>query len=315
MAEISAHIDPAVKFLKANDLVAIPTETVYGLSGNALNETSISKIFEVKRRPKFDPLIAHIGGIGALDNLVEEVPEKARQLAEKFWPGPLTLLLPKKDNVPDLLTSGSDRVAIRMPNHPLTLELLHQLNFPLAAPSANPFGYVSPTTAQHVADQLGQDIPYILNGGPCTIGLESSIVGFEGDEVVVYRLGGLPLEAITEVVGPVRVNLNKSSNPQAPGMLKSHYAPGKQVLLGELETLIKAHEDQRIGIISFDKNYGNFPQVILSVKGDMQEAAANLFKALRQLDSEEIDMILAEKVPDIGLGKAINDRLERAAAK
>lgn len=315
MAKIATHIAPAVKFLKANDLVAIPTETVYGLGGNAINETAISKIFEVKRRPKFDPLIAHIGHLDALDKLVTEVPEKATQLAKRFWPGPLTLLLPKRDDVPDLLTSGSDRVAVRMPKHPLTLDLLNQLEFPLAAPSANPFGYVSPTTAQHVNDQLGKDIPYILDGGTCTIGLESTIVGFEADEVIVYRLGGLPLEEIIDVVGPVQVHLNKSSNPQAPGMLKSHYSPGKPILLGDLGSLIKQHENQRIGIISFDKVYGSYPQVTLSPSGNMQQAAANLFKALRELDTTTIDMILAEKVPDIGLGKAINDRLERAAAK
>lgn len=315
MAEISTHIDTAVKYLKANDLVAIPTETVYGLGGNALNETAISKIFEVKRRPKFDPLIAHIADRNRLENLITDMPKKAQELAKQFWPGPLTLLLPKRNDVPDLLTSGSDRVAVRMPNHPLTLDLLNKLEFPLAAPSANPFGYVSPTTAKHVADQLGKDIPYILDGGPCSIGLESSIIGFEGDEVVIYRLGGLPLEAIIEAVGPVRVQLNKSSNPQAPGMLKSHYSPGKRVILGELGSLIRLHEHKRIGIISFDKSYGNFPQVVLSTSCNMQEAAANLFKALRELDSAPVDMILAEKVPDIGLGKAINDRLERAAAK
>ncbi|MDW3193322.1 MAG: L-threonylcarbamoyladenylate synthase [Cytophagales bacterium] len=315
MADISAHIDPAVKLLKANDLVAIPTETVYGLAGNALNETTISKIFAVKRRPKFDPLIAHVGDERMLEKLVHSFPEKAQRLAEKFWPGPLTLLLSKREDVPDLLTSGSERVAVRMPNHPLTLELLQQLDFPLAAPSANPFGYVSPTTAQHVADQLGPNIPYILDGGPCTIGLESSIVGFEGEDAIVYRLGGLPLEEIQKVIGPVKVNLNKSSNPQAPGMLKSHYSPGKPVILGEIEALINEHRDQQIGIIAFDKKYGNFPQVTLSTTGDMQEAAANLFKALRELDTDHVDVILAEQVPDHGLGRAINDRLERAAAK
>ncbi len=315
MAEIAAHIDPAVKYLKANDLVAIPTETVYGLGGNALNETAISKIFEVKRRPKFDPLIAHIGHLSSLEKLVTEVPEKAQQLAERFWPGPLTLLLPKKNDVPDLLTSGSDRVAIRMPNHPLTLDLLNQLEFPLAAPSANPFGYVSPTTAQHVNDQLGMDIPYILDGGTCTIGLESTIVGFEEGAAIVYRLGGLPLEDIMDVIGSVKVHLNKSSNPQAPGMLKSHYSPGKQVILGDIDSLIEKYEGHRIGVISYKKGYPTYPQVTLSASGNLQEAAANLFKALRVLDTSSIDIILAEKVPDIGLGKAINDRLERAAAK
>ncbi len=315
MAEISAHIDTALKHLVANDLVAIPTETVYGLAGNALNELAISRIFEVKRRPKFDPLIAHVGAFSTLDQLVRYIPEKARKLADQFWPGPLTLLLPKKQEVPDLLTSGSDRVAVRVPDHPLTLALLKKLDFPLAAPSANPFGYVSPTTAQHVADQLGEDIPYILDGGSCTIGLESSIVGFEDDEVIVYRLGGLPLEKIIDSVGPVRVHLNKSSNPQAPGMLKSHYSPGKQVVLGDLETLIQDTKSKRVGIISFNQVFEGLQQFTLSPSGDMQEAAANLFKALRELDGAPIDIILAEKVPDQGLGKAINDRLERAAAK
>lgn len=315
MAEISAHITPAVKFLESNDLVAIPTETVYGLGGNALNETAISRIFEVKRRPRFDPLIAHIGEFSALDQLVTELPEKAKQLATKFWPGPLTLLLPKQKEVPDLLTSGSDRVAVRIPNHPLTLSLLKSIDFPLAAPSANPFGYVSPTTAKHVEDQLGKDIPYILDGGSCSIGLESTIVGFEADEVIIYRLGGLPLESIIEVVGPVKVQLNKSSNPQAPGMLKSHYSPGKPVILGSIEALLKTHADKKVGIISFDRTYTDFPQVTLSPNGDMNQAAANLFKALRKLDGANIDCILAEKVPEAGLGKAINDRLERAAAK
>lgn len=315
MAKIGANIDLAVKYLKANDLVAIPTETVYGLGGNALNEAAISRIFEVKRRPKFDPLIAHIGHLDALSKLVTEVPEKAQLLAECFWPGPLTLLLPKSPDVPDLLTSGSDRVAIRMPKHPLALDLLNQLDFPLAAPSANPFGYVSPTTAQHVYDQLGKDIPYILEGGTCTIGLESTIVGFEADEAVVYRLGGLPLEDIMHVIGPVRVQLNKSSNPQAPGMLKSHYSPGKPVILGDLKDLIAEYQGKKIGIISYQKGFGDYPQITLSTSGNMQEAAARLFKALRELDSVEIDIILAEKVPDFGLGRAINDRLERAAAK
>lgn len=315
MAQIGTDISTAIAHLQANDVVGMPTETVYGLAGNALQEQSITKIFEVKRRPRFDPLIAHIGHVDQLDELVTQVPDKARLLADRFWPGPLTLLLPKRSLVPELLTSGSERVAIRMPNHPLALTLLQTLSFPLAAPSANPFGYVSPTTAQHVADQLGPDIPYILNGGACSIGLESSIVGFEGTDAVVYRLGGLPLEQIEATIGPVRIHLNKSSNPQAPGMLKSHYAPGKKVILGQIPELIRAHGHQKVGIISFQQNFGDFPQFVLSPSGNMQEAAANLFRALREMDQQDIDILLAERVPEEGLGKAINDRLERAAAE
>lgn len=315
MAQIAKNISIAIEHLSANDVVGIPTETVYGLAGNALNESAIAKIFAVKRRPRFDPLIAHIGELSQLDSIVTHVPDRAKLLIDQFWPGPLTLLLQKQGNVPDLLTSGSERVAVRMPKHDLTQTLLRQLSFPLAAPSANPFGYVSPTTAQHVYDQLGNDIPYVLDGGPCKIGLESSIVGFEGEKVVVYRLGGLSLESIEQVVGQVELKLNKSSNPQAPGMLKSHYAPSTKFMLGQVDQMIESYGDRNIGIISFQKAFDGFPNFVLSRTGNIEEAAANLFKALREMDAADLDLILAEKVPEQGLGKAINDRLERASVR
>ncbi|WP_420577607.1 L-threonylcarbamoyladenylate synthase [Ekhidna sp.] len=315
MAEIGKDIARAKHLLENDDVVGIPTETVYGLAGNALSENAILKIYSVKNRPKFDPLIAHTNSLDKVKNMVRDVPEKAAQLAEAFWPGPLTILLNKKPEVPDLLTSGLDRVAVRIPNHPLTIELLTELEFPLAAPSANPFGYVSPTSAKHVNDQLGDQIQYILDGGQCHIGLESTIVGFEGDDVVIYRLGGTRVEAIEDVVGKVRIQVNESSNPAAPGMLKSHYSPGRKMIIGDIAENLKGMNSKSTGVLSFQTTH-DVPeqnQVVLSPSGDMDEAARNIFAALRRMDQPHIEVILAEFVPQEGLGKAINDRLRRAA--
>ena len=187
---IGTALSTAIELLRRDEVVAIPTETVYGLAGNALYPKAIASIFEIKNRPRFDPLIVHASSVERLSQYANAFPEAARRLADQFMPGPLTLLLDKAAIIPDLVTAGSPRVALRVPNHPLTLSLLQQLDFPLAAPSANPFGYISPTTAQHVADQLGSQIPYILDGGPCQVGVESTIVGFEDGQAVVYRKGG-----------------------------------------------------------------------------------------------------------------------------
>ncbi len=315
MAQIGENIERAVSMLKSNDLVAIPTETVYGLAGNALNEDAVLRIYEVKRRPRFDPLIAHTNSINKIEKFVKRIPENALKLAHQFWPGPLTLLLDKLEVVPDLLTSGLDRIAVRIPNHPLAIELLEQLDFPLAAPSANPFGYVSPIEAKHVEEQLGEQLHYILDGGRCQIGLESTIVGFEEGEVIIYRLGGEEIEEIEALVGRVRIETHNSSNPVAPGMLKSHYSPGKKLILGDIGQNLKNAGDKKIGIISFSQKYdvANENQFVLSPLGDLGEAARNIFKALRQMDTPEVEIILAEYVPDTGLGRAINDRLRRAS--
>lgn len=316
MAEIGTDIVKAKQLLQSEELVAIPTETVYGLAANALSEAAILKVYTAKNRPKFDPLIAHVDSLEKVEALTGSIPEKAHKLARQFWPGPLTILLDKKPDVPDLLTSGLNRVAVRIPNHPLTLELLSRIDFPLAAPSANPFGYVSPTTAKHVDDQLGEKVAYILDGGKCHVGLESTIVGFEGEEVVVYRLGGTKVEEIEQMVGPVRVDVNMSSNPAAPGMLKSHYSPGRKMILGNIAKNLKRLDKTSTGIISFKDTY-DVPASnlsILSVTGDLEEAARNIFSSLRQMDQKHIDVVLAEYVPKDGLGRAINDRLRRAAA-
>lgn len=301
--------------LENGEVVGIPTETVYGLAGNALNEDAILKIYSVKNRPKFDPLIAHTNSLEKITSLVNEIPSKANQLANAFWPGPLTILLNKKSLVPDLLTSGLDRIAVRIPHHPLTVKLLSELDFPLAAPSANPFGYVSPTSAQHVEDQLGEKIQYILDGGPCHIGLESTIVGFDAEDVIVYRLGGTKVEAIEEIVGKVKIQVNESSNPAAPGMLKSHYSPGRKMIIGHISENLKELNPESTGVLSFKETYSvpESNQAVLSPTGDLDEAARNIFAALRKMDQSHIDVILAEFVPQEGLGKAINDRLRRAA--
>jgi L-threonylcarbamoyladenylate synthase len=260
----------------------------------------------------------HTDSLEKAKNLVSEFPETALQLAAHFWAGALTLLLPKKSIIPDLVTSGSPLVAIRIPNHPLTLELLGNLAFPLAAPSANPFGYISPTTAQHVENQLGNKISYILDGGACELGLESTIVGFENGVPTIYRKGGISIEAIEAVVGKVAVKAHSSSNPQAPGMLKSHYAPRVPLVLGKIEKLIPQFAGKKIGILSFAKHFDSVPenqQIRLSEAGNIDEAARNLFAAMRQLDALDLDVILAELLPEKGLGRAINDRLKRAAAK
>ena len=316
MAIIGTDINQAQLFLEQGEVVGIPTETVYGLAGNAFDIEAVTKIFEVKTRPTFDPLIVHTNSIERLTEFVKFVPEKALLLAQKFMPGPLTMLLPKHQSIPDLVTSGLDTVAVRIPNHPLTLELLSNLAFPLAAPSANPFGYISPTSAQHVAKQLGDKIPYILDGGECQIGLESTIVGFENEEVVVYRKGGLSIEEIEKIVGKICVNSHSSSNPKAPGMLKSHYAPRKDLLLFQGG---KFSEDvDKIGYLSFQKFNSDIPkknQLILSESGNYKEAARNLFAYMRQLDSMNIDKIYVELLPEKDLGRAINDRLKRASIK
>jgi len=227
------------------------------------------------------------------------------------------MIFRKKSVVPELVTSGLETVAVRIPNHNLTLQLLDQLDFPLAAPSANPFGYVSPTTAQHVNEQLGNKIKYILDGGPCRVGIESTIISFEED-ITVLRLGGCQIEEIENLVGRVKVNLHSTSNPSAPGMLENHYSPLTPILVGDIEKLVEENSEKSIGVLSFrnrHKGINQEHQFILSGKGDLEEAATRLFTGLRQLDRLNLQLILSEFVPDEGLGKAINDRLRRAEAK
>jgi L-threonylcarbamoyladenylate synthase len=314
---IGKDIEVAKKLLRKGMIVAIPTETVYGLASNALDEKAVTEVFTVKQRPDFNPLIIHLPSVDSIYKYVEDFPEVLKKLANAFMPGPLSLLLKKKSIIPDIVTAGSDYVAIRIPNHTFTLELLANLDFPLAAPSANPFGYISPTTAKHVERQLGNKIPYILDGGPCEVGIESTIIGIENDSIVVYRKGGLSIEVIEDVVGPVLVKDHSSSKPLAPGMLSSHYAPTKPLIIGNIDQLVKENNDKNFAVISFSSfntALDSDKQFVLSLTENYREAARNLFSILRKIDQMDFDLIVAELLPEEDLGRAINDRLRRAAA-
>jgi L-threonylcarbamoyladenylate synthase len=313
-AVIGTDLARATLLLSGGELVAIPTETVYGLAANAFDADAVLRIFRTKQRPAFDPLIVHVHDRAQVEQVVVHVHAEADALMDRFWPGPLTLVLPKSSRVPDIVTSGLDTVGVRMPSHAMALELLRSLDFPLAAPSANPFGYVSPTTAQHVAHQLGEKIPYILDGGPCSVGVESTIVGWEDGRAVLYRAGGVPVEAIEEVLGTL-APAQRHVLPVAPGMIESHYAPRKPLLVGDVPALLKEHAGERCAVIAFNTRYDAWPCETLSFSGDPDEAARNLFAAIRTLDAGDAEVILAEVFPDAGLGRAINDRLRRAAAK
>lgn len=314
---IGTDIAEAKKYLEQGLPVGLPTETVYGLGANALNEDAVIQIFSVKDRPYFDPLIVHVHSQQEIEKYTTEIPVKAQQLIAAFMPGPVTVLLNKKYIIPDLVTSGLNTVALRIPKHPLMLDLLQQLAFPLAAPSANPFGYISPTTAQHVYDQLKNKIPYIVDGGAATVGVESTIIGFDNNEPVLYRLGGLAIEEIENVIGKVQWSVNENSNPKSPGMLQSHYAPKKKLSVQPLETLNAGKQTGNIGVIAFNEFVDVLDkrnQILLSPSGNLNEAAKNLFAAMRKLDNSDVEKIIAVKFPEVGLGRAINDRLRRASA-
>ena len=319
MTMVSKDISKAAKILVQEDLVAIPTETVYGLAGNIYNIPAIESIFKMKQRPFFNPLIVHIKSVEGLPEIVSVIPEKAFMLAAAFWPGPLTLVLKKQASIPDLVTGGKDTVAVRVPNHPLTLALLEQLDYPLAAPSANPFGCISPTSAEHVANYFKNLLPMVLDGGVCQRGIESTIIGFDNDEPVLYRMGSLAIEDIELIVGPVKMRTHDDNAPVAPGMLSRHYAPLTTTLMSANVTeLLKTFTNQKIGILVFQKGIDNpniSAQEILSPTGNLAEAASQLYAALHRLDKCKLDFIIAERFPDVGLGKTINDRLERATKK
>ncbi|MBB4078497.1 L-threonylcarbamoyladenylate synthase [Lewinella aquimaris] len=312
-AIIGTDPEEAARRLAMGQLVALPTETVYGLGGNALNPRAVSGVFTAKNRPSFDPLILHQSSSERILAYAQQIPHEARRLAEALWPGPLTLVLPRVSSVPDLVTAGLDTVALRVPSHPLIREVLERVDFPVAAPSANPFGFVSPVTAAHVADQLGDRIDYILDGGTCRVGLESTIVGFAGGAPTVLRKGGTAVEDIESVLGrSVEVRTLSSSRPTAPGMLVSHYSPG--IALTLVEVAAEAGTAERAVVRFGDANgAGGQHEYNLSVAGDLEEAARNLFTVLRRLAAGGYRSATVELVPERGLGRAINDRLRRAS--
>lgn len=318
MSIISKDIQKAVQLLTEEQLVAIPTETVYGLAGNIFSEKAIKSIFSTKQRPFFNPLIVHIPSIKPLNGLVTHVPEKAKLLAAAFWPGSMTLVLKKSSTIPDIVTAGKGTVAVRVPDHPVTLELLRKLPFPLAAPSANPFGSISPTKPAHVENYFRNSIKMVLDGGSCANGIESTIIGFENEEPVIYRLGALALEEIEAVVGKISIKNKKEEKPDAPGMLARHYAPKTNTfLVDDVAAEIEKNTGKKMGVLVFKSslNNENITEIILSKNGSLQEAASRLYSAMHDLDSKNLDLIIAERFSEFGLGKSINDRLQRATFK
>lgn len=318
---IGKDIQIAAAFLNAGELVAIPTETVYGLAANALSEASVAKIYAAKNRPSFNPLILHVANTTQL-HAYAFVDEISWKLAQHFMPGPLTLLLPKKPTVPDITTAGSKKVAIRIPNQSLTLALLAALDFPLAAPSANPSGYISPTNANHVMEGLRGKIPYILDGGNTTVGLESTICEVTDDVIILHRAGSVTAEEITAVSGmdvidsgayhaPV-ISDHRTDNPATPGQLKSHYAPHTPLYMGNITELIQKHVGKKIAVISFYNRYEGVDNFILAPDHQLSTAASKLFATLRSIDQSDYDVILSEVFPNEGIGIAINDRIGRA---
>lgn len=309
----------AVTELRAGSIVAFPTETVYGLGANALDETAVAKIFSAKKRPSFDPLIVHVETLEDVVAYTGPLGENALLLGERFWPGPLTLVLPKRPIIPDIVTAGFDTVAIRIPSHPIARALLAEVAFPIAAPSANKFGYVSPTTASHVERSLGDYIDLILDGGPCTVGVESTVCIVNEAGVSVLRPGGITLEQLAEAVGPVSLGNSSLSAMKSPGALPSHYAPVTRItLVPASERLPAPRYGERLGSLSLmsrTDSVGYLAKEVLSEKGDMEEAAAKLFAALRRLDDVGLDRIIAEIMPEEGIGLAVMDRLRRAAQR
>ena len=310
-------IQAAVAALQNNEIVAMPTETVYGLAGNAYSEVAVQKIFALKNRPHYNPLIVHIKSANYLGQVAKNIPAVANQLAEAFWPGPLTLVLEKQDHIPDLVTGGKNTVGVRVPNHPVALELLEALNFPLAAPSANPFGSISPTTAKHVADYFTNTLDIILDGGSCDKGIESTIIGFENGQAILYRQGSTKVEDIEKITGPLQIRVHANNESvMAPGMLSKHYAPSTTTILTEdISSEIENYLGKRIGVLQLSPT--SLPSFVIAVEtlsqsGDLEEAAKNLYAAMHRLDHQNLDLIIAQKMPAHGMGLAINDKLERA---
>ncbi|MBT9161031.1 MAG: L-threonylcarbamoyladenylate synthase [Dehalococcoidia bacterium] len=351
-------IKEAASLIQKGGVVAFPTETVHGLGADAFNPKAVALIFEVKKRPRFDPLIVHIAELSDVKKVCLHADDRAGKVMEWFWPGPLTVVLPKTPEVPDIVTAGLPTVAVRLPSHPVALSLIREARTPIAAPSANLFGYLSPTTAEHVNEQLGSAIEIILDDQQSAVGsrqsgagwgtsdyrlstwnrvgVESTIIDLSEEEPVLLRPGGTPLEEIERVIGRVKIPPHDPQQPRSPGQLPHHYSPRTplKILLDEelsIEYRVLSFEEgggtpdsrlqtpdsrlERVGLLAFQRpREGDFAAIeVLSPSGDLREAAANLFAALHRLDSAGLDLILAEPVPEGGLGRAIMDRLRRAS--
>ncbi|MFK7768089.1 MAG: L-threonylcarbamoyladenylate synthase [Mariniblastus sp.] len=315
------QINAAAKALQCGELVAFPTETVYGLGANALDPIAVAKIFELKGRPRFDPLIVHVANPQDIEDFVEAIPELAKKLIEKFWPGPLSLVLQKKSVVPDIVTAGLPSVAVRCPNNDVARKLIDSAGVPVAAPSANRFGMVSPTTAQHVSEQFGEQLKHILDDGPSNVGVESTVIAFPSfsdGKPQLLRPGGVTIEQLEPVIGRIQVNMHEEVQPSSPGQLTQHYSPVTPLVLQEDGWKDALNEKVKIGLLAFqspDRETDYSTVEILSENGCLRESATNLFAALRRLDDCRLDLIVCQSVPEVELGMAIMDRLRRAAAK
>lgn len=319
MTEITNEIQKAINALDDGKVIAIPTETVYGLAANIYNENAINLIYKIKGRPNNNPLIVHIKSIEHLKEVATDIPPIAEKLAQHFWPGPLTLVLKKQKSISNTISSGKDTVAVRVPNHSVVLNLLYNLEYPLAAPSANPFGSISPTNSNHVFQYFENKIDLILEGGNCVYGIESTIIGFENNEAVLYRHGSIAIEEIKKITGTLKIITKDNNAPNAPGMFSKHYAPKtKSFLVEDISHAIQSFGTEKIGVLLFQKKVATsrpLKQYVLSDTGDFKEASKNLYAYLHELDSLELDVLLIEKLPNINLGKSINDRLIRAVAE
>jgi L-threonylcarbamoyladenylate synthase len=323
-------IAEAAAIIRAGGLVAFPTETVYGLGADGLNPAAVARIFEAKERPSTDPLILHIAEPETLLQLVREAPPVALELAHRFWPGPLTLVLPKQPRVPDIVTAGLATVAVRMPAHPVALALIRAARTPIAAPSANRFGRTSPTTARHVQDDLGDRIDLILDAGPTPIGVESTVLDLTRPVPTILRPGGLPREALEDLLGPVAVQTHLAEGPMpSPGLLPKHYAPRAPMILvigppprmrATLRDMVARYTAQghRIGLLIAEEDRAETADLpaetlVLGPEGDLETVARRLYEGLRELDGRDLSLIIARDFGDQGLGLAVRDRLMRAA--
>lgn len=308
-------VERAARLLASGEVVVFPTETVYGLGADAFNPVAVAKVFELKKRPRFDPLIVHIARKDRVSSLASDVPPLARELMDRFWPGPLTIILRKKEEVPDIVSAGLGTVGIRMPGHEVAIRLIEELGRPIAAPSANPFGYMSTTRASDVASLFDSRLPMILDGGPSSYGIESTIVSVLDGRVRLHRHGSVPLEELEKVVGPVAEKGHDDPTCESPGELPYHYAPHTPL------RIVTGPDGIEVG----DSAYLSFREPaspvrsrlvkVLSEQGDLREAASRFFSSLIALDREGVKIIYAEKIPERGLGKAIMERLRKAAKK
>lgn len=311
-----SNLNDAKSILDKNLNLIIPTETVYGLAGNIFEDETIGNIFKLKNRPATNPLIVHIKSVESLTDVATDIPDKAYELAHKFWPGPLTLVLNKKDIVPSIVTAGKSTVAVRVPRHNTTNSLLNILDYPLAAPSANPYGLVSPTSSAHAYRYFGEKVD-VLEGGKCDYGIESTIIGFEGESPIIHRLGSLSLEQIQNNVNDIEIKNIADSNPVASGMVSKHYSPVTPLILAvDVKSEIEKNRDKKLGLLMSKTIYNDRAKstiIVINNKSNQALAAQNLYSDLSHMDSLNLDLIIAEKWDDSGLGKTINDRLSRAS--